>query len=71
MSEKIIVKEGNGEKDGKGQKGQTLVEFLLLFIAMMTLSFILIFGMGNVIGERWRALVSIISDQDLSGINLN
>lgn len=52
-------------------KGQSLVEFLLLFIAMMALSFALIYGMGNVVGERWRALVSIVSDQDLSEIDLN
>ncbi len=41
--------------------GQTFVEFLLLLLVLMGISFAMIKGFNSGIGERWEALVRVIA----------
>ncbi|MCY4523235.1 MAG: hypothetical protein OXB84_00710 [Halobacteriovoraceae bacterium] len=44
------------------QSGQTLIEFVLLIVVLVSLSFFMLRGFNSAIGERWRIIVQVISD---------
>ncbi len=50
----------NLKKQYKNNKGQTFIEFLLLLIIVLGLSFAMIQGTQKGLKDRWRAIVSII-----------
>ena len=53
------------------QKGQTFLEFILIMLLLIGLSFGLIAGLNGAVGARWTALVKIISNPTSSEIELN
>jgi hypothetical protein len=52
------------ELDVKNESGQTLVEFLFLFIILIGLSFILIVSTNGRIAYRWTALIKVITSEN-------
>jgi hypothetical protein len=54
------------------EKGQSLVEFLLLLLVMFSMSFMLIGGMGNIpglndaVGSVWTTYASTIAADDIT-----
>lgn len=45
----------------KNQRGQTFLEFLLLLIILVSMSFGLKAGFGYYIGTRWKVMLEIIA----------
>ncbi len=45
----------------KDEDGQALIEFLFLFLIMLSLSFILVKNVGVNIGSRWASLLQVIA----------
>lgn len=54
----------------KRERGQALLEFLLLFFLMFVLSWVLLSGVNSGIGERWRALIAIISREHVDDLKI-
>lgn len=59
----------NEKKKQEKQSGQTLIEFVLLLVVVISLSMLLLRGVNGAVGERWKTIVEIISEAP--GIALN
>ncbi|EQC43545.1 TadE/TadG family type IV pilus assembly protein [Bacteriovorax sp. Seq25_V] len=46
----------------KDEDGQALIEFLFLFLIMVSLSFLMVKNVGVNIGNRWVALLKVITN---------
>ena len=55
----------------KNNHGQTLVEFLFLFLILITLSFVFLTSINGYVGNRWTAFVKVISRPTTSQIQIN
>ena len=49
------------EKLAKNEKGQSLVEFILLLLVLIIITFAMMRGFNSLIAARWTSLVKIIS----------
>lgn len=45
----------------KNQKGQSLIEFILLLLVLIIITFSMMRGFNSLIAERWKSLVQIIA----------
>lgn len=54
----------------RNKKGQSFVEFLLLLLVMISLSLGLIAGFNRGLGERWVAMIKVISAPTNTAIEL-
>lgn len=45
----------------RNQKGQSFLEFILVLLIMMTVSFAFLKGFRGFIGQRWEIMLTIIS----------
>ena len=54
-------KNEHGEKIDNSESGQTLLEFVMLLVIVMLLSFIMIKGLNTAVADKWRAMVYIVS----------
>lgn len=54
----------------RNEKGQSLIEFVLLLLVLISLSFFLFRGFNYTIAERWKGLVSIIANPTTTPIEL-
>jgi hypothetical protein len=52
------------------KKGQTFIEFILLLLVMISMSLGLISGFNRALGERWVAMVKVISNPTVTEIEL-
>lgn len=52
------------------QKGQTFIEFILLLVILMTISFGFIRGFNTLIGTRWEVMLKIIANPNQSDVSL-
>jgi hypothetical protein len=52
------------------QNGQTLIEFVLLLLVLVSLSFTLYRGFNYTIAERWKGLVNVIASPTTTPIEL-
>ncbi|MFZ8999895.1 MAG: hypothetical protein ACO20H_01225 [Bacteriovoracaceae bacterium] len=50
------------------QSGQTLLEFVMLLVVVMTLSFVMLKGVNSAVADKWIAYVKVISWPSPSGI---
>lgn len=48
-------------KRSSNNRGQTLIEFLFLFLIMISLSFIMMNRINSGVETRWRAMIKIIA----------
>ncbi|MDD0854755.1 hypothetical protein HBN50_16720 [Halobacteriovorax sp. GB3] len=55
----------------KDQSGQVFLEFILLVLVMISLSYVLLAGVNTNIGKRWTILVKIIAKPSTSTIELH
>lgn len=59
----------------KNQKGQTFVEFLMLLLIMMGISYAMVAAFNGRTGQRWTEIVNIIASDNItsprSDIELN
>ena len=46
---------------GNEEKGQSFIEFLLLFFILITFSFSILSGFNRKIGDQWSAIVRVVS----------
>lgn len=53
----------------KDEDGQSLIEFLFLFLIMLMLSFVMLNNMSSGVAKRWTSLIKIISSPTDSVIN--
>ncbi len=49
-------------------KGQTFVEFLLLFLVLVGMSYALVAGFNRKTGERWTEIINIIASDNINSI---
>jgi len=54
----------------KNNDGQTFLEFLLLLLIMMGMSFAMLRGFNGGVGSRWVALVKVIAKPATANITL-
>jgi len=52
----------------KCQEGQTVVEFVLLILVLMTLAFMLLFGVRENVRKDWKVMIEAISED--SGLDI-
>ncbi len=52
------------------EDGQTLIEFLMLFFVMISLSFLLLTQSNRFIADRWQAFVTVIAKPSATTIEL-
>lgn len=52
------------------EDGQTLIEFLLLFFVMISLSFILMQQSNSFVADRWQAFITVIAKPSTSNIQI-
>ena len=57
--------------NSQNDKGQTFLEFLLIMMIMISMSFIMLKGFNSGVGTRWVSLVKIIAKPTTSNIVLN
>ena len=55
----------------KNNQGQTLLEFLFLFVILITLSFVFLTSINGYVGNRWTAFIKVISKPTATIIELN
>ena len=53
------------------QRGQSLIEFMLLLVAVATISFTFVKVVNNQIASRWASIVKIIVDDPSQNSRLN
>ena len=53
----------------KDNKGQTLVEFILLLGVIVMLSYTLMSGLNGGVADRWRILVMIITSPNIESLD--
>ena len=66
MSRKLL----HPSKMVKNQNGQTFLEFVMLMLVLVSLSFITLKGFNNSIAERWLAIVKVIANPSPTAIEL-
>jgi hypothetical protein len=66
MSKIIDVK----EQENNAEKGQTFLEFILLFVFILTLSRFMMGGINGSLGDRWVVFVKKIAGSTTSNIEL-
>ncbi len=54
----------------KNENGQTFLEFLLILLVMMGMSFAMLRGFNGGIGSRWTAIVKVIAKPNPPNIQL-
>jgi len=54
----------------RDQKGQTFIEFILLLVILMTISFGFIRGFNTLIGTRWEIMLKIIAVPNQSDVSI-
>lgn len=52
---------GQKQENMNNQQGQTFLEFILLLFVVVSLAFIIVQGVGQGVGVRWKALIEKIS----------
>lgn len=52
------------------QSGQSLIEFILLIMVMLTLSFTMLKGMNGFLANRWVSIIKVIARPTTSAIEL-
>lgn len=45
----------------KNEKGQSLIEFILLLLVLVIITFAMMRGFNSLIAERWTSLIKIIA----------
>jgi uncharacterized protein (UPF0333 family) len=58
------------EKILKDQKGQTFIEFILLLVLLMTISFSFMRGFNSHIGSRWEFMLKIIASPNSNDVSI-
>ena len=64
-----MVNNKNKPLSVKNEDGQTFIEFILLLVMMVAISYGLLAGINGNVARRWKAIVTIIvqpTDTDLS-----
>lgn len=64
-----IKEEQNFINSTKNEEGQTLIEFVLLLVVMMILSFTMLKGINTAVADRWIALIKVVSWPTSTGID--
>jgi hypothetical protein len=54
----------------KNQKGQTFVEFILLMVLLVSISFTFMSSMRSFIGNRWELMIKIIASPNQSEVTM-
>ena len=58
-------------KEGKNsESGQTFIEFLILLLVLISLSFILVKGVNNGIANRWELLIKMVASPNSDNVIL-
>ncbi|MGZ3790652.1 MAG: hypothetical protein ACXVCE_16975 [Bacteriovorax sp.] len=52
------------------QKGQTFVEFILLLVLLISISFSFMRGFNSLIGSRWEVMLKIIARPNSSEVSV-
>ncbi|MBP9680153.1 MAG: hypothetical protein KBD76_02015 [Bacteriovorax sp.] len=58
------------ENPVKDQKGQTFIEFILLLVLLVSISFTFMRGFNSYIGTRWEIMLKIIASPNSSEVTL-
>jgi hypothetical protein len=72
---KVAIINENGEQmtnneDKKSDSGQTFIEFLILLLVLIALSFALVKGVNNGIGNRWQLLIKMVASPNSDNVIL-
>lgn len=54
----------------RSEDGQTLIEFILLMLVLVMLSYTMLKGINYAVSERWKALVGIVANPTTTPIEL-
>lgn len=57
------------EKLQNDQKGQTFIEFILILVLLISISFTLMRGFTSYVGSRWGVMLKLIARPNSSLIN--
>jgi uncharacterized protein (UPF0333 family) len=58
------------EQENNAEKGQTFLEFILLFLLILTMSGLMVKGINGSLGDRWIVFVKKIVGPTTSSIEL-
>lgn len=57
------------ENPVKDQKGQTFLEFILILVLLITISFTFMRGFTSLVGNRWGVMLKLIARPNASSVN--
>ena len=54
----------------RDQKGQTFIEFILILVLLITMSFGFMTGFRHLVGTRWEVMLKIIARPNANEVNI-